>query len=79
MAKTLADDRSIHPTIGVSIMYLFYDFENGTFLQRETADADDMLNCVEGYLDIFKFENGKFYTLTPCDIEDTNNWTEVET
>lgn len=40
--------------------------------------ADDMLNLVEGYLQVIRFENGVFEEMTPIDVEDVHNWTEIE-
>ena len=58
-------------------MYLFYNFE-GDFTQRNELGQEDIINVVEGYLAVIKFENGKFYELTPIDEEDVDNWTLCE-
>lgn len=59
-------------------MKYLYVLDDG-FQQRDGPPTPvDITDCVEGYIQIIRFENGVFEEMTPIDETDRNNWTEIE-
>lgn len=59
---------------GPSYLYLVAGEEPATF--NGPISVEDMENCVEGYLEIIRW-NGRFQRMTPIDKDDRDNWEDV--